>query len=331
MNDLITICIPTYKRPEVLSVCISSCLAQDYRPLELVISDDSPDDTSEVLVQRAAAGSDVPIRYVRNAPSLGQNANVNALFDLAAGDRLILLHDDDYLLPHAVAALAACWATETPPILAFGRQLMVSDDGTPMDSATKALNATYFRTSDRAGRQSSLLECALLRQIPNNGYLVLTEACRRIRYRPASEMPCGCDTDFGLRLGIAYDAAGAMFIDTLTTAYRNSLVSVSTDATQQAVLMPLDKSRLFDTIGDLKLPPQIEYAREVALASLATGAIKGYSLRGFQRQALRVFFSRFYPMRKRLSIRGCYLLLVIALPRLHALQPLRRIVRPQTE
>jgi glycosyltransferase involved in cell wall biosynthesis len=331
MTDLVTICIPTYRRPDVLSVCIKSVIDQRYRPLEIIISDDSPEDDSRAIVERFVPPRDVTIRYFHNKPSLGQNANVNRLFDLATGDRLMLLHDDDFLLPNSIGALAECWNAEAAPVIAFGRQQMVSDNGTPIETGTNQLNKTYFRTSEHAGYRRSVLECALLRQIPNNGYLALTEACRRIRYLPASEMPCGCDTDFSLRLGIEYDRAGAVFVDQLTTAYRNSLSSVSTDPKMQSKLRPIDKSRLFDTIESLRLEPSIEYARNIVLTSIASDALIGFSLRGLPRDALRVYLSKYYLRRERLTLRGLYHLLVVMLPRLTKLRRFRPVIRTQSE
>src|SRR4051812_26501670 len=44
VSDLITICIPTYRRPSLLLSCLQTCFMQDYRPLEIDIGDNSPND-----------------------------------------------------------------------------------------------------------------------------------------------------------------------------------------------------------------------------------------------------------------------------------------------
>ena len=43
--------------------------------------------------------------YLRNESSLGQAGNVNQLFARARGERLVLMHDDDFLLPGALTAM----------------------------------------------------------------------------------------------------------------------------------------------------------------------------------------------------------------------------------
>ena len=99
----VSICIPTYKRPDLLRIAVDSCLAQTFEDFDIVISDDSPDTRTEEMVQDISAR--VPIRYFRNVPGLGQAKNVNQLFKSAAGEFLLLLHDDNFLMPTALEDL----------------------------------------------------------------------------------------------------------------------------------------------------------------------------------------------------------------------------------
>ena len=43
--------------------------------------------------------------YVRNHAGTGQASNVNQLFGLAEGEFLVLLHDDNFLMPTALEDL----------------------------------------------------------------------------------------------------------------------------------------------------------------------------------------------------------------------------------
>lgn len=101
MSDLISISIPTFRRPSYILHAIHSCMIQDYRPLEIDVSDDSPSDETETLLRSINLPQGISLRYWRNAPSLRQAGNVNKLFRSARGSRLVLLHDDDALLPGA--------------------------------------------------------------------------------------------------------------------------------------------------------------------------------------------------------------------------------------
>lgn len=93
----VSIQIPTYKQAALIKRTIESCLMQDYKNLEIVISDDcSPDDTEEVVRPFL---SDKRVKYFRNETNLGRAANYRkALFEYVKGDWVVNLDGDDYLV-----------------------------------------------------------------------------------------------------------------------------------------------------------------------------------------------------------------------------------------
>src|SRR5882757_3279723 len=91
----ISLCVPTYNRPETLKQLIHSFLKQDYRDKELIISDDTPNDSVEKLIKTYKNKS---IKYFHNSPGLGFSQNLFKAIDHATGDYLIILGDDDVLL-----------------------------------------------------------------------------------------------------------------------------------------------------------------------------------------------------------------------------------------
>lgn len=96
MGPRVTVCIPTYNRSEYLTQCLSCLLAQTFTDFELIISDNcSTDGTSEV-VRRFA---DPRIRYYRNTHNIGVFPNMNRCLELATGDYVSILHDDDVYAP----------------------------------------------------------------------------------------------------------------------------------------------------------------------------------------------------------------------------------------
>lgn len=90
----VSICIPTYNQVEYLKKCIQSILVQDYLDYEIVISDDSTNDTVKSYVD--SLNLNQKISYYRNSPSLGTPENWNHAISKAKGKYIKVLHHDDF-------------------------------------------------------------------------------------------------------------------------------------------------------------------------------------------------------------------------------------------
>lgn len=114
-NPLLTIAIPTYRRPDTLVQAVASALAQDMeQPFEVVIVDNDPDsDGHEVLSAAVPAVADGNIRYLRNRENLGMYGNSNRCVEAARGEWITILHDDDLLDPEFGRTMLAELAGET--------------------------------------------------------------------------------------------------------------------------------------------------------------------------------------------------------------------------
>ena len=103
-GPLVSIVLPTYKRPKLLAQAVASVLAQSHENWELIVVDDhSPDDTPQVM----AAFDDPRIRYVRNDPNLKLPRTLNRGFALARGELLTWTSDDNLFEPHAIERMVA--------------------------------------------------------------------------------------------------------------------------------------------------------------------------------------------------------------------------------
>lgn len=303
MNPLISICIPTCERPRMLAEALRSCIEQRYRPLEILVGDDSRSDDSAAVVERLRGEFDGRLVYLRNTPALKQARNVNRLFEHAAGDRLLLLHDDDLLVPGALETLHRCFERDPRLSAAFGKQILIDDAGTRQPRPSTSLNESYFRSARYAGSVLTPLESALVQQFPNNGYLVRSELARRTRYRDERELGTTrwCDFEFSLRL--ARNARRYEFVDAFTAAYRLSADSVSRRG---------HPTYMYPLIRSLPLPASCEWARAQALRRLAPVVVSNHAHKGEVKEALRIFFSSHYPRRRRFSRHGLYQLGLIA-------------------
>lgn len=94
-----TIAIPTYKRGNLLKEAIDSALAQVNCPnYNIIVVDNNPerDDITEQMMQQYKGSI---VSYYKHPMNLGMGGNWNRAVELTQGKWMILLHDDDKLMP----------------------------------------------------------------------------------------------------------------------------------------------------------------------------------------------------------------------------------------
>jgi glycosyltransferase involved in cell wall biosynthesis len=89
----VSICIPAYRQINYLRETLRSVREQEFEDYELIVSDDTPDDTVQQLVE--SFGFDDKLRYYHNTVSLGSPENWNAAVRHARGKFIKVLHHDD--------------------------------------------------------------------------------------------------------------------------------------------------------------------------------------------------------------------------------------------
>jgi glycosyltransferase involved in cell wall biosynthesis len=99
LAPFLTIAIPTHKRPDLLAEAVRSALAQAFdRPFEVVVVDDDPQSTGhEQLLSDAPEIAGANFRYLRNRQNLGDFGNHSRCVEVARGEWVTILHDDDLL------------------------------------------------------------------------------------------------------------------------------------------------------------------------------------------------------------------------------------------
>lgn len=136
-RPLVSILIPAYK-PEFFQATLASALNQSYPNLEIIVSDDSPDDRIGEMVR---VNSSSVIRYVRNVPPNGPMGNYICLIDLAQGEYLKFLNDDDVLRPDCVEKMAKALAVPSVS-LATSYHELIDEHGSRL--ADQVVNAPLF-------------------------------------------------------------------------------------------------------------------------------------------------------------------------------------------
>jgi glycosyltransferase involved in cell wall biosynthesis len=101
---LMSVCIPTHDRREMLLAALGSVLDQDCADIEVVVSDNASVDGSADTVERLG---DPRVKLLRQQRNIGSVANHNACVEAASGTWILFLHDDDLLQPGGLDRVGA--------------------------------------------------------------------------------------------------------------------------------------------------------------------------------------------------------------------------------
>jgi len=102
VSYILSICIPSYNRADMLSAAIESILNQAAEGVEIVVSDNASTDNTD-SVMRDLARRHPHIRYVRSDVNVGADRNFLKVVELAAGRYTWLMGSDDMVAPGGVA------------------------------------------------------------------------------------------------------------------------------------------------------------------------------------------------------------------------------------
>ncbi len=108
MSSCVSVIIPTYNRAAVIARAITSVLAQDYTPLEIIVVDDASTDDTQRVVERFG---DARIRYIVRSENRGAAAARNTGIRAARGAFIAFLDSDDEYLPGRLSAQVRAFET----------------------------------------------------------------------------------------------------------------------------------------------------------------------------------------------------------------------------
>jgi glycosyltransferase involved in cell wall biosynthesis len=106
MEPILSICIPSYNRPQWLERALKSITSQSstlsLQEVEIIITDDSSTNICEAISRDILKHWSGKSNYYRNTNRLGMVGNWNQGIQLASGQYVLVLHDDDFLLPQSI-------------------------------------------------------------------------------------------------------------------------------------------------------------------------------------------------------------------------------------
>ena len=92
-----SVLLPTRNGGKYLKSCIESVLSQDYKDMELIVFDNAnTDNTAEVV---NSYSNDKRLKYYRTDSVVSVTDNWNNALKKSSGDYVLMMGDDDFLLP----------------------------------------------------------------------------------------------------------------------------------------------------------------------------------------------------------------------------------------
>jgi len=295
---MVTIAIPTYSRLHYLKEAVASALAQTYEHIEILIGDDGNNPEIQHWSEEQASRS-TKIRYQKNARNLGLAGNWNALTDIARGKYIVIIGDDDRLLPDYVKK---CIEAILPDgALVFSNQVIINQKGQRLDYETQEYPKLYGRDKLPAGWLSAPEACVWQNSVPISAAMIRTADVRRLRFKEDLNNP---EIEFFARL--AREGAKFAFIPEYLAEYRVH--------PQSATSGGLKSDRLVEYLMEIQVRPEVEMHKARFLSGLMVNAVSRCLIAGEPERANLLFDSQYYPRFERQRFRGRIQRISLVLP-----------------
>jgi glycosyltransferase involved in cell wall biosynthesis len=231
-RPLVSIIVPSFNQGRFIRRTLDSILAQDYRPLEILVMDGaSTDDTVQILKEYSCHPE---LHWVSERDS-GVVEAVNKGFARARGAIGAIQSSDDFYLPGAVSAAVEALTADAELAFVFGDVAKVDAEGRELS-----------RTSLAAYSLENVLSVATW--IPQPSTFFRMDLAKRLGgWR--EEVPYAADTDLWLRMGLQ---APARKLDRLMA--ERSMHEAQRDT--QGARIIRDYARAIDTLPGLESAPE---------------------------------------------------------------------------
>lgn len=208
-------------RPDFARQAIQSAARQTVNRFELVISDNSTDNSVESLVR-----SEFPrLEYRRRTNNLSVFDHLNQCLNEATADYVCLFHDDDLLSPRYTECIVDAIG-QFPDAAAIGTNAWIVEDGRPPQLSFKTMGKTHFVRDSR-----QLAEHYFSRHQPGiapfPGYVYSKARIGVLRFDPAG----GKYSDVSWLLRVAETGGIVWIVEPLMTTRMHS----SNDSRQESI------------------------------------------------------------------------------------------------
>jgi len=234
-RPLVTILIPVYNRAAMAVEAVESCLAQTWRPLEILVVDDgSTDNLTEALARYRGV-----VRLERQ-PNGGVSRARNLGIRRAQGDFIHFLDSDNLLLPMAVSRKVDAFARFPDAELCYslaeitGKRTLDLPNLPPPDSSADCPTTSLL---DCSLRHPFYISCVMLPRFTLLDAGGFEEDLRR-----------GEDTRFWVKLGLRGTKVVGLAAE--LTVRRLSSQSLSAEPLQRSLHLAITARTIADLLGD---------------------------------------------------------------------------------
>lgn len=272
-KSLVSVIIPTYNRPHYLKQAIASAIAQTYKNIEIIVSDDcSPENPQEMI----ESFQDPRIRLRRNTKNSGIAINVIEAFKQARGEYVASLNDDDIWNEDFLEKLVPPLDANPDLVLAFSDHHIIDSDGNIDDAATEENTKRWKRDQIKEGVYKPFYELGIVHQaVPS---AVATVIRRDAIEWKDFQIPMGPFWDLYLTYLACRNGGGAYYFPERLSKYREHSQSETTISGKLNAVAKIRKSKasIFcyrEFMEDERLQQFKSYFREQWLHAHTTLAI----------------------------------------------------------
>jgi glycosyltransferase involved in cell wall biosynthesis len=281
MVPAVTICIPTLARERLpyLREAVDCARAQTRKDIEIIISDDAgPPDIERYA--REQQELDPRVRYRRNSRRLGLGGNWNAVAQDARGQYLVIIGDDDRLLPPFVETLLAAGGPDTAVL--FSNHYVIDSGGARCDELTRETVAAYARDRLEAGPVADASTCVWRNSVPMLASLTRTADVKRMGIKTDLNTP-----EIELFARLAAEGREFVFVPNYLAEYRVHANSETTAG--------LATERLVKYLEPIAVPAHVEPVKAAYMGLLLMSAVNRALRDGDVASAREAMRHRYYP------------------------------------
>jgi glycosyltransferase involved in cell wall biosynthesis len=214
---LISVCIPTYSRLNYLKIAVESILAQTYQDYEICVSLDpkplGPDPGIHNWCTEFAVANP-RFRYQVNERNVGLAGNWNVMANMAKGDYVIIIGDDDTLEPDYLEKVTKNLSNSKADVV-FTDQHFIGSDGEVLAELSAQVSIEYHRNTLAAGVLVRPIESVLKNSVPMSSSIIRRELLLKYPFDPTLNTP-----ELEVFLKIAVNGGVFEYIDARSANYR---------------------------------------------------------------------------------------------------------------